>query len=93
VTFKLCDHPAPELKDPAEKGQAPLDVDLLLAAKCFELHPNLQGSADQTTPKETASLLCCVSRGARYIPEQALRQRANLPIQNTDKNGPDISNL
>jgi hypothetical protein len=33
VTFKLCDHPAPELKDPAEKGQAPLDVDLLSAAK------------------------------------------------------------
>jgi hypothetical protein len=34
VTFKLCDHSAPELKDPAEKGQAPLNVDLLSAAKC-----------------------------------------------------------
>jgi hypothetical protein len=63
------------------------------SVNCFELHPNLQGSADQTTPKEAALLLCCVSRGTRYIPEQAARQRANLPIQNTDKNGPDISNL
>jgi hypothetical protein len=51
------------------------------SVNCFELHPNLQGYADQTTPKEAALLLCCVSRGARYIPEQAPRQRANLPIQ------------
>jgi hypothetical protein len=37
------------------------------SVNCFELHPNLLGYADQTTPKEAALLLCCVSRGARYI--------------------------
>jgi hypothetical protein len=58
---------------------------------CFELHPNLQGSAaDQTTSKEAALLLCCISGGARYLREQAPRQRANLLIQNADENGPDI---